>query len=134
MYLFDTDTISNLLMKHPFPGLLRRLAGVSAEQQFTSAITVGELIYGAYRSTRPNYFLDKLDRLVWPNITILAFDEAAARTYGQLRAKLERAGTTVSEPDLRIASIALMQQLTLITGNVRHFSKIHDLQIENWLR
>jgi tRNA(fMet)-specific endonuclease VapC len=78
MYLFDTDTISNLLLRHPLTGLVRRLANVSVEHQFTSAVTVGELIYGAYRSARPNYFLEKLDRLVWPNITILAFDGAAA--------------------------------------------------------
>jgi predicted nucleic acid-binding protein len=134
MYLFDTDTISNLLRKGPFPGLLRKLAGLPAEQQFISTITVGELIYGAYRSTRPDYFLEKLDQLVWPNVQILSFDEAAAHTYGRLRAQLEREGILVSEPDLRIATISLSRQLTLVTGNIRHFSRIPDLRIENWLQ
>ncbi len=134
MYLFDTDTISHLLIKNPPPGLIKKVAAVHSDQQFTSAITVGEMIYGAYRSTRPDFFLEKLDRLVWPNITILPFDEAAARAYGPLRARLERAGTPVSEPDLRIASIALIRQLTLVTGNTRHFSQIPGLSIENWLR
>lgn len=133
MYLFDTDTISNLLKKHPSSSLLRRLAGLPAEQQFISAITVGELIYGAYSSTRPDYFLSRLNDLVWPNVNILSFDEAAARIYGRLRAELEKAGTPLSEPDLRIASIALSRQLTLITGNIRHFSKTPNLQVENWL-
>jgi tRNA(fMet)-specific endonuclease VapC len=54
--------------------------------------------------------------------------------YGKLRARLERVGTPVSEPDLRIASIALNLQLTLVTGNVRHFSRIPGLNVENWLR
>lgn len=134
MYLIDTDTISNLLRKGPFPGLLRKLAGLPAEQQFVSTITVGELIYGAYRSTRPDYFLEKLDQLVWPNVQILSFDEAAARVYGRLRARLERKGILVSEPDLRIAAIGLSRQLTLVTGNIRHFSRIPDLRIENWLQ
>ena len=134
MYLFDTDTISNLLKKRPSLTLLRKLAGLSAQEQFTSSITVGELIYCAYRSTRTDYFLQKLDEPVWPNINIVPFDEAAARIYGQLRAKLERTGTTLSEPDLRIASIALFSQLTLITGNIRHFSKVPDLRLENWLQ
>lgn len=133
MYLFDTDTISNLLRKGPFPGLLRKLAGLPAEQQFISTITVGELIYGAYRSTRPDYFLEKLDQLVWPNVQILSFDEAAARVYGRLRARLEREGILVSEPDLRIAAIGMSRQLTVVTGNTRHFSRIPDLRIENWL-
>jgi predicted nucleic acid-binding protein len=134
VYLFDTDTISHLLIKNPPSGLIKKVAAVPSDQQFTSAITVGEMIYGAYRSTRPDFFLEKLDRLVWPNITILPFDEAAARAYGPLRARLERAGTPVSEPDLRIASIALNRQLTLITGNIRHFSRIPGLSIENWIR
>jgi tRNA(fMet)-specific endonuclease VapC len=134
VYLFDTDTISHLLIKNPPSGLIKKVAAVPPDQQFTSAITVGEMIYGAYRSARPDFFLEKLDRLVWPNITILPFDEAAARAYGQLRARLERAGTPVSEPDLRIASVALIRQLTLVTGNTRHFSRIPGLSIENWLR
>lgn len=134
MYLFDTDTISNLLKKQPYSNLIRRLAGLLAEQQFISTITVGELVYGAYRSTRPDYFLEKLDDLVWPNINILPFDDLAARTYGKLRAQLELAGTPVSEPDLRIASIALTRQFILITGNTRHFSRVPNLRIENWLK
>lgn len=134
MYLFDTDTISNLLTKRPSPALIQRLAGVPPQHQFTSAITVGELMYGAYRSARSDYFLHQLDQLVWPNVTVLAFDEAAARVYGHLRAELERKGTSVSEPDLRIASIALMHRLTVVTGNVRHFSRIANLRVENWLQ
>ena len=114
--------------------LLKKLSSVPSDQQFTSSFTVGELIYRAYRSARPDFFLEKLDRLVWPNITILPFDEAAARAYGRLRARLERAGTPVSEPDLRIASIASIRQLTLITGNTRQFSRIPELSIENWIR
>lgn len=133
MYLVDTDIISNLMSRIPSPSLLRRLALLSPDEQFISAITVGELIYGAYRSTRPEYFLDKLDRLVWPNINILSFDAQAGFVYGELRARLERAGTPVAEPDLRIASIALSRQLTMVTGNVRHFTKIPDLAVENWL-
>lgn len=134
MYLFDTDTISRLLIKNPPSGLIQKVAAVPPDQQFTSAITVGELIYGACRSTRPDFFLDKLDRLVWPNIMILPFDEAAGHIYGQVRARLEQAGTPVSEPDLRIASIALIRKLILVTGNTRHFSRIPGLSIENWFR
>jgi tRNA(fMet)-specific endonuclease VapC len=98
VYLFDTDTISNLIKKEPFPGLLRKLAGLPAEEQFISTITVGELIYGAYRSIRPEYFLSKLNQMVWPNVYILAFDEVAAHTYGHLRAELEAAGTPSPSP------------------------------------
>lgn len=133
MYLFDTDIVSNILKKRPSAPLLRRLAGLASELQFTSAITVGELVYGAYRSPRTDHFLEKLNSLVWPNVTIIPFDESAARIYGQLRATLERSGTTVSEPDLRIGSITLSRRFILVTGNIRHFARIPGLQFENWL-
>ena len=132
-YLFDTDALSNPLKKSPSLALLRRLAAVPPEDQYTSTITVGEMIYGAYRSHRPDYFLQRLDNEVWPNVRIVSFDLDAALIYGRVRRELERQGTPMAEPDLRIASIALAQGLTLITGNVRHFANVPGLSIENWL-
>lgn len=131
--LFDTDTLSNPLKQLPSLALLRRLASVPPEQQFTSSITVGEMIYGAHKSPHRDTILQRLDSEVWPNVQILPFDTAAARVYGPLRRELELGGTPVAEPDLRIASIALAHGLMLITGNVRHFSKVPGLLIENWL-
>jgi len=46
---------------------------------------------------------------------------------------LERSGRRLAEPDLRIASIALSRDLTLVTGNVRHLARVPDLRIEDWL-
>ena len=133
MYLFDTDILSQVLRRAPSPTLLTKLAAVPAEQQFTSAITVGEMVYGAYRSDRPDHFLRQLEERLWPNIRILPFSRATAETYGRLRAQLEEAGTPLAEPDLRIAAIALTHDLTMITGNVRHFSRVPGLRTENWL-
>jgi predicted nucleic acid-binding protein len=132
-YLFDTDALSNPLKKNPSLAFLRRLAAVRPEDQFTSTITVGEMVYGAYKSSRPDYFLQRLDSEVWPNVRILPFDLDAALVYGRVRRELESQGTPVAEPDLRIASIALARGLTLITGNVRHFAHVPGLSIENWL-
>lgn len=133
MYLFDTDILSQVLKRAPSPTLLTRVAAVPAEQQFTSAITVGEMVYGAYRSDRPDHFLRQLEERLWPNIRILPFDRTAAETYGRLRAQLEEAGVPLAEPDLRIAAIALTHDLTMVTGNVRHFSRVPGLRTENWL-
>ena len=133
MYLFDTDILSQVLKRAPPATLLTRLAAVPAEVQFTSAITVGEMVYGAYRSDRPDHFLRQLEERLWPNIRILPFDRTAAETYGRLRAQLEEAGVPLAEPDLRIAAIALTHDLTMVTGNVRHFSRVPGLRTENWL-
>lgn len=132
MYLFDTDVLSYVVGRAP-PRLLARLAAVPAEQQFTSSITVGEMVYGAHRSPRRDALLRKMEEQLWPNIQVLPFDKAAAETYGQLRADLERAGRPLAEPDLRIAAIAVVNGLTVITRNIRHFSRIPCLRVENWV-
>ena len=120
MFIFDTDVISNVLKMNPSPSLLRRIACLSPDEQFTTAITIGELVFGAFRSRRPQYFLDKLKELVIPNIQILSFNESSAYIYGELRAELEAKGQPIAEPDLRIASIALNHDLILVTGNTKH--------------
>lgn len=132
-YLFDTDALSAIIKKNPATALIRRLASIEPDQQFTTSITVGELVYGAYKSDRPGYFLEKLEKLVWQNIQILPFDEKAAGVYGRLRAELEKKGAPLSEPDLRIASIARHHDLILITGNLKHFSRVPGLVVENWM-
>ncbi len=132
-YLFDTDTLSQVVKRSPSLALLSRLAIVPLEQQFTSAITVGELVYGAHRSQRRDHLLRQFEERLWPNVRVLPFDRVAADTYGRLRAGLESMGTPLSEPDLRIASIALSRELTVVTGNVRHFSRVPGLRVENWI-
>lgn len=134
MYLFDTDTLSNLLKRVPSPALIGRLMRTPSEQQFTSSITLGELIYGATRQRdRTTQLLAAIDQVVLPGLTVLPFDDLAARRYGTLRAALESRGTPLAEADLRIASIALARGLAVITGNVAHFQRVPGLAVENWL-
>ncbi len=134
IYLLDTDILSNLLKPAPPTALIVRLAAVPAAEQATSSITVGELIYGAAcRGPQAAVLLARIEVLLLPNLPVLPFDDAAARRYGTLRAELEAAGTPLAEPDLRIASIALTHDLTLVTGNLRHFGRISGLAVENWL-
>ena len=66
-------------------------------------------------------------------IQILPFDRASGEICGSLRADLERSGTPLAEPDLRIAAIALTNNLTVVTGNVRHFSRVRELRVESWI-
>ena len=133
MFLFDTDTLSQVMRPNPSSSLLSRLASVPSELQFTSSITVGELVYGAHHGPRTEHHLRQLTDLVLPMVQVLPFDLTSAETYGRLRADLERAGTPLAEPDLRIGSIALTNNLTVVTGNIRHFDRISGLQVENWI-
>lgn len=132
MYCFDTDILSAVLRKSPPLHLVRRLAQVPAAAQFTTSINLGELLYGAARKGSAA-LVDRVREVVGRAQIVLPFDEAAAEVYGPLRAKLERDGKRLDEPDLRIASIALAHDLTLVTGNVRHFARVPNLRVQNWL-
>ena len=133
MFLFDTDTLSQVLTPNPSSHLLSRLAEIPPEQQFTTAITVGEMVYGAHKGPRQDHHLSQLEEKLWPNVHILPFDRAAGEAYGRLRAELERDGTPIGEADTRIAAIALAHNFIVVTGNVRHFARVPGLRVENWI-
>ena len=134
MYLLDTNLLSNLLKRAPSTTLIAKLVSVPSERRFTSSITLGELVYGAHRlGTRAGVLLEQIDRVLLPYRPVIPFDADAARHYGEVRAELERRGTPLDDADLRITAIALSRNLTLVTGNVRHFQRVPGLPVENWL-
>ena len=132
MYCFDTDVMSAVLRREPPLSLVRRLAQTPPAEQATTTITLGELLYGAAKRGSEQLVARVRDVLTLAT-EILPFDAQAAEVYGPLRADLERQGKRLDEPDLRIASITLSRDLTLVTGNVRHFKRVPGLSIENWL-
>jgi tRNA(fMet)-specific endonuclease VapC len=131
-YCFDTDVLSATIRPAPPLHLIRRLATVAPQDQFTTSITVGELIYGARRIGRED-LSRRVEQIVRRAQTVLPFDLTAARAFGALKAVLERRGTPLAEPDLRIASIVLSRSLILVTRNVRHFQRVPELSVENWI-
>jgi len=133
MYIFDTDTLSNIVKSRPSPRLLEKLSRLSSDFQYTTSINSAEIYYGAHRSPNKDIILTAFENTVFPNVMILPFDEKSAQVYGKLKAKLEKKGIVKSEPDLRIASIALQHGFILVSGNVRHFQGIPRLKTENWI-
>ena len=132
MFCFDTDVIGAALQPNPPMHLIRRLARTPASEQCTTSVTVAELAYGAARHERVD-LATRLRELIAAAQKVIPFDEAAADVYGSLRADLERNGVRLDEPSLRIASIALAHDLTLVTGNARLYDRVPRLRIENWL-
>lgn len=134
MYLLDTDILSNLMKRSPSSALVAKVARIPPEEQFTSSITLGELVYGARRlRERTAILMEKIDNVLVPNLPVLAFDTSAARRYGEIRAELERLGTPIGDADTRIAAIALSRGLKVVTANERHFRRVPGLETENWL-
>ncbi len=133
MFLFDTDTITNIVKPRPSLNLLQRLEKISKNQQYVSTITISEIVFGAEKSQRPDFHLNNLETILLPVVNILGFDTKAAYVCGRIRAELEKRGTPLDLADLEIASIAISNNLTLVTNNERHFERVPLLQYENWL-
>ena len=129
MYLLDTD-ISSYLMKRRHPGLIERVQAFAPGELKISAVTVYELEFGARRSGRPE--IRRVIRAFLENVEVLLFDSLAAREAGKIRAHLAAAGTLIGAYDLLIAGHARSLGAVLVTNNVREFSRVRDLRLENW--
>jgi tRNA(fMet)-specific endonuclease VapC len=103
------------------------------DELFITSITVSELTHGANRSLHREDNLSRLE-VLFAALTVLPFDEMAARRCGHLKAELEQQGESLDDLDLQIASIALVYDLTLVTNNTKHFKRVQDLKLENWIQ
>ena len=133
MYLFDTDIITTILKPKPSRWLIERLSFIPEKDQYISTITISEIVYGAMKSHRQEYHLKNLEEILLPAVNIAGFDTKAGYICGRLRADLEKKGQPLPLADLEIAAIAIAGNFTLVTGNLKHFTRIDDLKIENWL-
>lgn len=132
-FLFDTDAISEVLRRRPSERYVLWLRGVPRAEQFTSAVVVGELFKGAYRSPDAPRHLRNIETRVLPVLTVLPYDVDVARAYGALRAQLEETGQTLADADVQIAATAVHHDLELVTGNLRHFRRISGLRFNTIL-
>lgn len=128
-FIFDTDAISETLRPRPDPAFVAWLGTIARDDQFASAVTVGELIYGAYRTAAGGHHVAMIEDRVLPAVTVLPFDAAVAQVYGRLAAYLADQGTRLADADLQIAATALHHDLVLVTGNLRHFGRVPELRI-----
>jgi tRNA(fMet)-specific endonuclease VapC len=130
-YLLDTNILSDLI-RNPQGRIAARIAEVDERTICTSIIVAAELRYRAARrgSARLTVQLEK----VLGAIEVLPFEAPAEQTYGDLRCRLESAGTPIGANDLLIAAHALALGYVLVSDNVREFSRVEDLELENWLR
>ena len=133
MYIFDTDIYTNVMRKIPSEKLLNRLKMVPRRDQFTTTITIAEVYYGLMKASNRTRLLKLFESVLLPRVTILPFAFSAAKKYGEIRSFLEKQGAPLAHADLQIASIALSMNMTLITGNLKHFQRIPQLTVENWL-
>jgi tRNA(fMet)-specific endonuclease VapC len=130
MYLLDTNACIRIL-NGTSPSLAERLRFIPRSQLRLSAVVKAELLYGARKSSRVAENLRLLERF-FDSIASLPFDDACAEEYGLLREELDRAGTPIGANDMLIAATARAHHAILVTHNVREFSRVADLRLEDW--
>lgn len=132
MYLFDTNSVSELAVRTPDRPLVDRFFATPAAERFISAVVLQELRYGASVHPQPERVWQKVEAEILPFVRVIDFDESAALEAGQLQALLKKAGRLIGVEDVQIAATALNRNLTLVTRNTRHFHHVTGLRVENW--
>lgn len=129
-YLLDTNALIAVLRqgsRSPVAARMRRHSG----SLVTSMLVAEELYRGAWRSRRPEANLAAVDALL-AAVPPLDFGRDDAREAGRIDAQLANAGMRIGPFDTLIAAQALFRRLTLVTHNIREFSRIDALTLEDW--
>lgn len=130
LYLLDTNIISELI-KHPQGLIFYKIQQIGESKICTSIVVAAELRFGIKNKNSPR-LAEKL-KVVLDAIDILPFTAPADNYYAEIRHNLKVQGTPIGGNDLLIAAHALSLNLTLVTANIREFSRVSNLKVENWL-
>lgn len=128
LLMLDTDISSYIIKRRP-ESLLSRFEK-HAEQLCVSVITAAELRFGAEKAGRPK--LAELVEAFLERLSIVDWTDGVNHHYARIRSALERGGTPIGNMDLLIASHAVSEGSTLVTNNLRHFSHVPGLKLEEW--
>lgn len=129
-YMLDTN-ICIYAIKHKPEKVIERLQEHDPSDICISSITYAELYHGVEKSQAVDKNKIALAILL-SNIEIKDFDTKAAESYGRIRAELEKAGTPIGPLDTMIAGHAMSLGYIVVTNNTREFSRVTDLNLEDW--
>lgn len=129
-YMLDSSFCIDV-MRDKTPALRERFKAETGTMA-TSTIVLHELLYGAANSESPARARRKVMEFV-ARLDVFDFDDEAADHAGQIRARLRRQGQMIGAYDILIAAHARSLGLTVVTGNVREFSRVEGLRCDDWL-
>lgn len=125
-YLLDTNIIIALLAGDKL--VTKHIASIT--EIFFPSIAIGELYYGAYRSSRRDENVKRIDLLVKSN-NVLVCNARTAHEYGLIKSQLSQKGRPIPENDIWIAALASSNDLVVVTRD-EHFKHVEGLKIEIW--
>ncbi|OCQ90148.1 nucleotide-binding protein [Nostoc sp. MBR 210] len=129
MYVLDTNTLI-----YYFKGqgqVAQNLAQVSPKEIVISTIVLFELQVGIAKSNSPAKRTQQLQQLLG-QVNLVSFEQHHAFAAANIRAQLEQQGTPIGSLDILIAGTAIALQATLVTHNVREFSRVTGMAIADW--
>jgi len=128
-YLLDTDMLIYFMKGNS--SVVEAFGRVSEADLSISILSHSELLYGAFYSEQQSKNLKKVTKLL-EYLDVLPYDKNASYIFAGQKAKLRREGVMLMDFDLMIASVALRNDLILVTNNQKHFQRIEGLLLENW--
>lgn len=128
-YLLDTSIVIAAMKGHPL--VRQRLERTPAANVLLSPVVLGELAFGARKSAHVARNEARVAELA-AAFQVPPMDARASLHYGEVRARLERQGSPIGANDTWIAAHALALEAVLVTNNVREFSRVPSLMVENW--
>ncbi len=130
MFILDADICSYILRERPLT-VLEHFRKIDRSKIGISVITQAELFYEAEKSRSKRVTRKDVDDFLM-RLNVHSWDSNAAAAYGHLRTVLEKSGQPIGNMDMMIAAHALALKATVVTNNVKHFSIVPGLKVENW--
>ena len=130
IYLLDTNVCARYLNGKSL-AIRQRLRSTNLADIAVCSVVKGELFYGAMKSNNFEKTLHRQQEFLKLFVS-LPFDDDASFIYGRIRAELSTKGIMIGANDLQIAAIAMVNNLILVTHNVREFSRVNGLNFEDW--
>ncbi|QMS89371.1 type II toxin-antitoxin system VapC family toxin [Nostoc edaphicum CCNP1411] len=133
-YLLDTNILSEAKRPHPNDKVMEKLR-LYRQETATAILVIHEMLYGCLRlpvSKKRQDIEDYINNIILAEIPLFDYDLKSAQYHAQERARLSKIGKNPGFIDGQIASIAVTNNLILVTNNVADFQDFDGINIENW--
>lgn len=130
-YLVDSDILIYFLKGQQ--EVVEKLSKIPIDDLYISRINYTELLYGAYNSTKIEQNLKIIEPFL-DNFKVLEFTKKSSLIFAKEKARLKKSGNIIADMDLMIASIAIENECTLISNNIKHFHRVQNLELERKLQ